>query len=69
MFVCVAYCVVAVESVGRQIPMAFLERVKEDFNKRYGGGKATTAKPNSLNKEFGYFITLPSECQTYKLPL
>ncbi|CAN6807340.1 unnamed protein product, partial [Brassica oleracea] len=47
------YCVVAVESVGRQIPMAFLERVKEDFNKRYGGGKATTAKPNSLNKEFG----------------
>ena len=56
MFVCVAYCVVAVESVGRQIPMAFLERVKEDFSKRYGGGKATTAKPNSLNKEFGYFI-------------
>ena len=50
----VAYCVVAVESAGRQITMAFLERVKEDFNKRYGGGKATTAKPNSLNKEFGY---------------
>ncbi|KAL0671055.1 hypothetical protein Bca4012_033759 [Brassica carinata] len=47
------YCVVAVEAVGRQIPMAFLERVKEDFSKRYGGGKATTAKPNSLNKEFG----------------
>ncbi|KAJ4891487.1 putative vesicle-associated membrane protein 726 [Raphanus sativus] len=47
------YCVVAVESAGRQITMAFLERVKEDFNKRYGGGKATTAKPNSLNKEFG----------------
>ncbi|CAN6843080.1 unnamed protein product, partial [Brassica oleracea] len=36
--------------------IAFLERVKEDFSKRYGGGKATTAKPNSLNKEFGYFI-------------
>ncbi|CAD5311750.1 unnamed protein product [Arabidopsis thaliana] len=33
--------------------MAFLERVKEDFNKRYGGGKASTAKANSLNKEFG----------------
>ncbi|XP_018514131.2 putative vesicle-associated membrane protein 726 isoform X2 [Brassica rapa] len=48
-----SYCVVAVEAVGRQIPMAFLERVKEDFSKRYGGGKATTAKPNSLNKEFG----------------
>ncbi|KAF3607065.1 hypothetical protein DY000_02044389, partial [Brassica cretica] len=47
------YCVVAVESAGRQIPMAFLERVKEDFNKRYGGGKAATAQANSLNKEFG----------------
>ncbi|KAL1188774.1 putative vesicle-associated membrane protein [Cardamine amara subsp. amara] len=47
------YCVVAVESAGRQIPMAFLERVKEDFYKRYGAGKATTAKANSLNREFG----------------
>ncbi|KAH0886669.1 hypothetical protein HID58_062765 [Brassica napus] len=50
---CDAYCVVAVEAVGRQIPMAFLERIKEDFSNRYGGGKATNAKPNSLNKEFG----------------
>ena len=49
-----AYCVVAVESAGRQIPIAFLERVKEDFNKRYGGGKAATAVANSLNREFGY---------------
>ncbi|CAL5382385.1 unnamed protein product [Camellia sinensis] len=47
------YCVVAVESAGRQIPMAFLERVKEDFTKRYGGGKAATAAANSLNREFG----------------
>ncbi|XP_020202410.1 vesicle-associated membrane protein 722 [Cajanus cajan] len=47
------YCVVAVESVGRQITMAFLERIKEDFTKRYGGGKATTAVAKSLNKEFG----------------
>ncbi|CDY37751.1 BnaA04g19170D [Brassica napus] len=47
------YCVVAVDSAGREIPMAFLERVKEDFNRRYGGGKAATAQPNSLNKEFG----------------
>ncbi|KAL7105715.1 hypothetical protein ABFS83_07G060200 [Erythranthe nasuta] len=47
------YCVVAVESAGRQIPIAFLERVKEDFNKRYGGGKAGTAGPNGLKKEFG----------------
>lgn len=54
--VAAAYCVVAVESAGRQIPIAFLERVKEDFNKRYGGGKAATAVANSLNKEFGYYI-------------
>ncbi|PIN15419.1 Synaptobrevin/VAMP-like protein [Handroanthus impetiginosus] len=47
------YCVVAVESAGRQIPIAFLERIKDDFNKRYGGGKAATAGPNSLKREFG----------------
>ncbi|XP_076921700.1 vesicle-associated membrane protein 721-like isoform X2 [Bidens hawaiensis] len=47
------YCVVAIESVGRQIPMAFLERIKDDFNKKYAGGKAATAVANSLNKEFG----------------
>ncbi|XP_023540193.1 putative vesicle-associated membrane protein 726 [Cucurbita pepo subsp. pepo] len=47
------YCVVAIEAAGRQIPIAFLERVKEDFNKRYGGGKASTAAAKSLNKEFG----------------
>lgn len=54
-----AYCVVAVESAGRQIPIAFLERVKEDFNKRYGGGKAATAVANGLNKEFGYLYLYP----------
>ncbi|KAB5569731.1 hypothetical protein DKX38_003524 [Salix brachista] len=47
------YCVVAVESVGRQIPIAYLERVKEDFTNRYGGGKAAIAVANSLNKEYG----------------
>ena len=40
--------------------MAFLERVKEDFNKRYGGGKAATAQANSLNKEFGYLCLMIS---------
>ena len=48
-----AYCVVAAESAGRQVPMAFLERTKDDFSKKYGGGKANTAAANSLNKEFG----------------
>lgn len=49
---------VAVESAGRQIPIAFLERVKEDFNKRYSGGKAATAQANSLNREFGYKMSM-----------
>lgn len=48
-----AYCVVADESVGRQVPMAFLERVKEDFKRRYSGGRADTAVANSLNRDFG----------------
>ncbi|XP_057480299.1 vesicle-associated membrane protein 722-like [Actinidia eriantha] len=47
------YCVVAAESAGRQIPMAFLDRTKEDFTKRYGGGQVATAAANSLNREFG----------------
>ncbi|KAG4948945.1 hypothetical protein JHK86_042184 [Glycine max] len=41
------------ESIGRQLPMAFLERVKDEFVAKYGGGKAATAPVNSLNKEFG----------------
>ncbi|XP_027164186.1 vesicle-associated membrane protein 724 [Coffea eugenioides] len=48
-----AYCVVAKESVGKQISIAYLERVRADFKKRYGGGKADTAAAKSLNKEFG----------------
>ncbi|GFZ17619.1 synaptobrevin-related protein 1 [Actinidia rufa] len=33
--------------------MAFLDRTKEDFTKRYGGGQVATAAANSLNREFG----------------
>lgn len=51
-----AYCVVAAESAGRQVPIAYLERIKDDFNKRYAGGKAGTATANGLNREFGYFV-------------
>ncbi|KAF2304628.1 hypothetical protein P3X46_019985 [Hevea brasiliensis] len=47
------YCVVADESAGRQVPMAFLERVREDFMTKYGSGKASTAPAKSLDKEFG----------------
>ncbi|QCE05591.1 vesicle-associated membrane protein 7 [Vigna unguiculata] len=50
------YCVVAVESAGRQLPIAFLERVKEEFSKKYGAGKAATASAKSLNREFGCLI-------------
>ncbi|KAL3729624.1 hypothetical protein ACJRO7_026713 [Eucalyptus globulus] len=38
------YCVVAVASIGRQIPMAFLERIKDEFTNRYGGRKAVTTQ-------------------------
>ncbi|XP_026456746.1 vesicle-associated membrane protein 724-like [Papaver somniferum] len=48
-----AYCVVAKETVGKHVSIAFLERVRADFKKRYGGGKADTAIAKSLNKEFG----------------
>ncbi|KAI7742837.1 hypothetical protein M8C21_010650 [Ambrosia artemisiifolia] len=48
-----AYCVVAVESAGRELPIVFLERIKDDFIKRYGAGKAKTAGAKGLNKEFG----------------
>lgn len=36
--------------------MAFLERMKDDFMKRYGGGKADTALAKSLNKDYGPVI-------------
>ena len=48
------HCVVAHESIGKSLPKAFLERVKDEFVSKYGGGKAATTLANSLNKEFGY---------------
>ncbi|KAJ0960150.1 hypothetical protein J5N97_002069 [Dioscorea zingiberensis] len=51
-----AYCVVAKESAPKHVSVAFLERLKADFRKRYGGGKADTAPAKSLNKEFGPVI-------------
>ncbi|WVZ62566.1 hypothetical protein U9M48_012303 [Paspalum notatum var. saurae] len=51
-----AYCVVAKESVTKNVLTAFLERLKDDFMKRYGGGKADTAIAKSLNKEYGPVI-------------
>ncbi|XLS98605.1 hypothetical protein HN51_041340, partial [Arachis hypogaea] len=50
-----AYCVVADESAGRQVPIAFLERVKDDLVSKYGASDkaGTNAAASSLNKEFG----------------
>lgn len=53
-FKCAAYMVVADEEFGRIVPFAFLERIKEDFKRRYQGGKADLAVAHSLDKEFGY---------------
>lgn len=47
------YCIVATEAAGRQMPLAYLERVKDDFSKKYAGGKAATAAANGLKREYG----------------
>ncbi|KAL9673300.1 hypothetical protein QQ045_029556 [Rhodiola kirilowii] len=65
----VTYCVVATNAAKRNLPNALLERVKDDFTKRYAGGKAANACANSLSKEFGpkmkehmqYFVSHPEE--------
>lgn len=59
LLVVAAFCVVAVESAGKTLPMGFLERVKDDFNKKYAGGKASTAAAKSLSKSFGYVPKCP----------
>ncbi|KAG4958897.1 hypothetical protein JHK87_035530 [Glycine soja] len=48
-----AYCVATIEFSRRQIPIAFLQRINEDFTKKYVGGKAATTATQSLNREFG----------------
>jgi hypothetical protein len=63
---CVAYLVVADEEFGRQIPFAFLERVKEDFKRRYQGGRADLAVAHSLDKEFGCENLFLRSCRSIK---
>jgi vesicle-associated membrane protein 72 len=48
---CAAYLVVADEEFGRQIPFTFLERIKEDFKRRYLAGNGTVTP--AVGKEFG----------------
>jgi hypothetical protein len=38
----VVYCVVAKESASKNVSVTFLERLKDDFMKRYYSGKADT---------------------------
>ncbi|WOL12189.1 hypothetical protein Cni_G20954 [Canna indica] len=51
-----SYCVVTKDFVAKNLSIALLERLKADFKKKYGGGKADTATAKSLNKEFGPVI-------------
>jgi vesicle-associated membrane protein 72 len=44
--------VVADEEYGRQIPFAFLERVRDEFQAKYAE-KGKTAAAHSLDKSFG----------------
>lgn len=48
----VTYLAVADEELGRQVPFAFLDRVKDDFKHRYQGGRADLAVAHSLDAEF-----------------
>eukprot|EP00850_Spirogloea_muscicola_P012899 SM000085S23249 [mRNA] locus=s85:183998:185686:- [translate_table: standard] len=48
------YLVVADEEFGRQIPFAFIDRVKEDFQRRYGGDRAEASTAHGLDRDFGY---------------
>ncbi|KAI5064244.1 hypothetical protein GOP47_0020914 [Adiantum capillus-veneris] len=46
-----AYSVVSEELLGRQVPLAFLERVKEDFKRRYGKGDSVGG--HGLDRDYG----------------
>ena len=47
-----AYLVVADEAYGRQIPFAFLERVRDEFSRDWAE-KSRAAPAHSLDKTFG----------------
>ena len=48
----VAYLVVADEGYGRQVPFAFLEKVREEFQQKFAD-KGRTSPAHSLDKQFG----------------
>lgn len=50
-FLLPVYSVVAAESIGREVPFGFLERIQNDFSQRYDRGKVIA--PASINREYG----------------
>jgi hypothetical protein len=52
LFLITAYLVVADEAYGRQIPFAFLERVRDEFEEKFSE-KGQTAAAHSLDRSFG----------------
>lgn len=47
-----AYLVVADEAYGRQIPFAFLERVRDEFEEKYAD-RGRVSPAHSLDRTFG----------------
>lgn len=58
-----AFLAVADEAYGRQIPFAFLERMRDAFLEKFAE-KGKSAAPQSLDKTFGYVTTSPWKCPT-----
>jgi hypothetical protein len=46
------YLVVADESYGREVPYAYLERVKDEFEEKYAD-RGRTSPAHSLDRSFG----------------
>ena len=55
MICCAAYLVVADEAYGRQIPFAFLERIRDEFQRNWAE-KARQSPAQSMDKSFGCAI-------------
>ena len=65
-----AFLVVADEGYGRQVPFAFLEKVREEFQQKFAD-KGRTSPAHSLDKQFGQvfqFFTLAALCVAADVP-
>jgi len=47
------YCLVTEDEFSRAVAFAFLARIQDDFQARYGGGKAESAFEHSLDRFYG----------------